>query len=112
MSDDEDIRYLYVILFENGVVKVGQTNDLHRRFKDHRRWAREHQTSIAEFDYSLRYGTANPDERRLIRFCQDRWYSLPGHRESFADADFDEVFTYFRALENAASAGGWRSEIG
>ncbi|WP_035796337.1 GIY-YIG nuclease family protein [Kitasatospora mediocidica] len=111
MSNEDDVNYLYVIRFANGIVKVGRTNDIRRRYKDHKRWARQSGTTIDEIDFSFRYGTAGPDERRLIRFCRDRWDNLPGHTEHFLEADFDEVFTYFRALENVASASGWRSEI-
>lgn len=112
MSDNEDdIHYLYVIQFANGIVKVGRSRDMRQRYKAHQGWARQHGTTITEVDFSFRYGTAGPDERRLIRFCRDRWHNLAGYNEHFVDADFDEVFTYFRALEHMASANGWRSEI-
>ena len=108
--EDEDC-YVYVIGFANGIVKVGRSRNIRQRYRSHRSWARTHGTSIAEVDVSLRYGTAAPDERRLIRFCRDRWENLPGYAEHFVDADYEEVWTYFRALEHMAAASGWLSEI-
>jgi hypothetical protein len=110
-GEDDDVRYLYVIGFTSGLVKVGHTRDVRQRYKTHRSWARARGIEIVDVDYSYRHGTTAPDERRLIRFCTERWYALPGYAEVFVDADFDEVHTYFRALENMAAAGGWVSEL-
>lgn len=109
-EDESDANYLYVILFANGVLKVGQSRNVRQRYKTHRWWARQHGTTIAEVNIGLRYGTASPDERKLIAFCRDRWPALQGHREYFVGADFEEVDAYFMALESVASANGWRSE--
>lgn len=100
-------RYLYVIHFGNGIVKVGQTKNIRKRYKAHKAWARQADTDIAEVDFGLRYGSARPDERKLIAFCQARWSTLPGHREYFIGADFDEVYAYFWSLEEIAASAGY-----
>lgn len=107
MTDEDDVRYLYVIQFANGIVKVGQTNDIRRRYKDHLRWARQTRTSIAEVNFGYRDGSARPDERKLIQFCLERWQRLEGHAEYFVGADFEEVDAYFMALERAAGDERW-----
>ena len=98
----DDTRYLYVIGFSDRTVKVGQTRDMRRRFKAHQWWGRRRGLTVPEVNFGLRYGSALPDEKKLIRFCEKRWQQLPGHREFFVEADFDEVDRYFMELERVA----------
>jgi hypothetical protein len=99
-----DARYVYVIQFNDGVVKVGQTRNIRGRYKAHQYWGRLTGREVVEIDFGLRYGSALPDERQLIAFCAARWQVLPGYRECFVDADFDELYEYFLELDRAAGA--------
>jgi predicted GIY-YIG superfamily endonuclease len=100
--DEDDAQFLYVIQYDDGLVKVGQTRNMHQRYKFHQYWGRLTGRTVTEVDIGLRYGSALPDERKLIAFCQERWPALEGHREYFIGADFDQVWQYMRVLDAAA----------
>lgn len=105
MEDDEAaVRYLYVIQFSDGIVKVGQTRNMRQRYKYHQYWGRRTGRTVTDVDIDLRYGSALPDEKKLIAFCQERWPALEGHREYFVGADFDEVWQFFRDLDQPTAA--------
>ncbi|MFJ6215120.1 hypothetical protein ACIQGZ_17550 [Streptomyces sp. NPDC092296] len=105
-------RFLYVIGFADGVVKVGQTQNMPQRFRAHQCYGRRNGATIERFEIGLRHGSARPDEKRLIAFCAERWPVVPGHSEFFVGADFDEVADYFWALEwRARDVGYLTSEI-
>lgn len=103
-NDEQPARYLYVIGFNDGVVKVGQTRNMRQRYKHHQYWGRLTGRTVTDVDIDIRYGSALPDEKKLITFCQERWSALDGHREYFADADFDEVWQFFRDLDQPTAA--------
>lgn len=99
-------QYLYVIGFTGNVVKVGRTVDMVTRAKAHRLWARRAGLRMIEMDFERRNESVIADERRLIAFCAARWETVPGHREFFSGADFEELWEYFSTVEHVPAGPG------
>jgi hypothetical protein len=90
-------RYIYVIEFTTGVVKVGQASHKEQRVADHTRTAQKHGTAVARSWVSAEHQEYAQNETALIAFCAERW-PLAGGREYFANADYDEVVEYAGGL--------------
>jgi hypothetical protein len=81
--------YIYVIAFNTGVVKVGQTMLPARRFAEHRREAEAFGVWITNFWISAQHSNYLDVEAELIDAC---WALYPrSRREYFQDADFMTV---------------------
>lgn len=88
--------YLYVIRFETGVVKVGQTNHPARRIAEHRRDAFAYNVVITDLWISQAHDNHLSNETRLIAFV----HSTAGRmrREYFHGANFREVAEFAGGL--------------
>lgn len=91
--------YLYALLFNDGVVKVGQTIQPGDRPKTHQRDARKLSYAIRDGWISKPY-MLRSDERRLIEFCNERWPLVQGLE--YFDGDFNAIVSYAEDLEEAA----------
>ncbi|MGW4786170.1 GIY-YIG nuclease family protein [Streptomyces sp. NPDC004230] len=86
-------RYVYVLEFTSGTVKVGQTRNPANRFREHGNAAETHGHRITRSWTSAPHVEFQENESALIRFCSDRWVSASG-LEAFDGADFDAVVEY------------------
>lgn len=92
---------IYVLQFNDGVVKVGQSARIGQRIDRHRQNARK-------AGYTIRDGWISQacmrlsDERRLIDFCKQRWPLVQGLE--YFDGDFDTIVDFAETLEAAARA--------
>lgn len=91
--------YLYVIEFNDGVVKVGQTARLAARFDEHERAARKIGCKIRRRWISFPY-MSSAYERMLIAYCKFSWPRVQGLE--FFDADFDAVVEFAEELDEIA----------
>lgn len=90
-------RYVYVLEFTSGVIKVGQTRNPLNRFKEHANAARTHGHAITRSWASLPGIEFHENELALITFCSERWTVTSG-REAFDSADFDTIVEYAQGL--------------
>lgn len=90
-------RYVYVIEFTSGTVKVGQTRDARKRVGEHTRAARAHGHTAARTWVSIPHVGFAANEASLIAFCEERWTVAAG-REAFESGDFDSVVEYAQGL--------------
>ncbi|MEV8639240.1 hypothetical protein AB0395_47055 [Streptosporangium sp. NPDC051023] len=90
-------RYVYVVEFTTGVVKVGRAGHQTQRIADHGRTAEKHGAAITRSWISTRHKEYAQNEIALIAFCAERW-PLAGGKEYFAGADYSEVVRYARTL--------------
>lgn len=88
--------YLYVIRFETGVVKVGQTNHPSRRIAEHRRDAFAYNVVIIDLWVSGIHDAHLANETKLIAHAR----SVAGstRREYFHGADFRQVAEFAAGL--------------
>jgi hypothetical protein len=92
--------YLYVVQFNDHVIKVGRSSKVVQRIKQHRREARKIGASIQKIWISFPYMSV-ADEAKLIAFCKDRWPLIQGF-EYFLTTDFDAVVDYATELDEAS----------
>jgi hypothetical protein len=90
-------RFVYVIEFTSGTVKVGQTANPQGRLHSHKQGARAHGHAIARSWVSAPHVNYDANEQALIAFCSARWSTSSGH-EYFANANFDQVVEHAHAL--------------
>ncbi|MDG9701726.1 hypothetical protein [Streptomyces sp. DH37] len=90
-------RYVYVLEFSSGTVKVGQTGDPAKRVKEHENAAMAHGISVARSWVSTPHVEFEDNEAALIAFCSERWPTTAG-REAFESGDFAEVVEYAQGL--------------
>lgn len=90
-------RYVYVIEFTSGTVKVGQTRDARRRIGEHSKAAQAHGHTAARTWVSIPHVGYAANESALIAFCEERWTAAVG-REAFEAANFDVVVEYAQGL--------------
>jgi predicted GIY-YIG superfamily endonuclease len=90
-------RYVYVIEFTSGTVKVGQTRDARRRIGEHSKAAQAHGHTAARTWVSVPHTGYSANESALIAFCEERWTTAVG-REAFEAADFNAVVEYAQGL--------------
>ncbi|MET8985920.1 hypothetical protein ABZW49_10765 [Nonomuraea wenchangensis] len=86
-------RYIYVVEFATGVVKVGRASHKEHRVADHARTAEKHGVPVVRSWVSEEHQEYAENETALIAFCTERW-PLAGGKEYFANADYDEVVRY------------------
>lgn len=100
MQDNEQRDlYLYVIEFNDRVVKVGKTARPAARFAEHERDARAIGCKIRQHWLSFPY-MSPAYERMLIAFCKAHWPRVQGLE--FFDADFEEVVEFATELDEIA----------
>lgn len=90
-------RYVYVLEFTSGTVKVGQTRNPVNRFKEHAKAAEAHGHAIVRSWASEPHVEFGENETALISFCAARWTVASG-REAFNEADFETVVEYAKGL--------------
>lgn len=90
-------RYVYVIEFTSGTVKVGQARDAQKRIGQHAKTAQAHGHSAARTWMSIPHVGYAANESALIAFCEERWAIAAG-REAFAAGDFDSVVEHAQGL--------------
>ncbi|WP_405673128.1 hypothetical protein [Streptomyces sp. NBC_01530] len=90
-------RYVYVIEFTSGTVKVGQTRDARKRIGQHAAAAQAHGHTVARTWVSIPHVGFAATESSLIAFCEERWVVAAG-REAFEAGDFDSVVEYAQGL--------------
>jgi predicted GIY-YIG superfamily endonuclease len=90
-------RYVYVIEFTSGTVKVGQTASPQKRVAQHDKAAQAHRHSVVRSWVSAPHFEYATNETALIAFCEERWKVAAG-REAFEAADFDSVVEYAQGL--------------
>jgi hypothetical protein len=88
--------HIYVIAFSTGTVKVGQTADLYRRFKEHVRAAEAYGVAVVNYWVSPPHANYLGNEIELISFCDG--YSARSKREYFHDMHFETVVEFAEAL--------------
>lgn len=94
--------YVYILKFSTGVIKVGQTLDPVRRFREHRRDAEAYGAAIVEYWLSQPHVNYLDNEVDLIVWCDEAatWRSK---REYFQGLDLADVrgfasgLTYYSA---------------
>lgn len=89
-------RYVYVIEFRSGTVKVGQTGDASRRLAEHIKSATIHCDKVTRSWFSEPHLDYRENEGRLLDYCMERWPPVVG--EFFGDADFDEIVGHAQGL--------------
>lgn len=106
MKSDQDLRemhrstserFIYVVEFTTGVVKVGRASHQSQRVAEHGRSAEKHGAAITRSWVSERHKEYARNETALIAFCAERW-SLAGGKEYFAGANYGEVVKYAQTL--------------
>jgi hypothetical protein len=90
-------RYVYVLEFSSGTVKVGQTGNPANRFKEHGNAAAAHGHTITRTWVSAPHIEFRENETALISFCADRWAAASG-REAFEGAALDAIVEYAQGL--------------
>lgn len=90
-------RHVYVVEFDNGRIKVGQTSDPDKRLSEHRGMAHQFGSDITRFWVSQAHTGFALNEESLIRYCRNHGTSSSG-REYFADLDFYQVAAYAESL--------------
>lgn len=84
---------VYVVQFDSGIVKVGQTIRTKTRLWQHGNDARSRADQVTETWMSSGHTNALENERELIAFCKERWHVAFG-REFFGGADFGEIVEF------------------
>lgn len=97
LSKSSRERFVYVIEFTSGTVKVGQTANPEKRLLAHKQGARAHGHAIARSWVSMPHVNYDASEQSLIAFCSARWSASSGH-EYFAGAGFEQVVEYAKTL--------------
>jgi hypothetical protein len=95
-----DGLYLYVIQFNDHVVKVGRSINVVHRIRQHRCEARKIGARVQKIWISFPY-MSNADEAKLIAFCKARYPLIQGF-EYFLTDEFDTVTDYAIELDDAA----------
>ncbi len=90
-------KYVYVIEFASGTIKVGQTREPLKRFEDHATGAVRHGDSIKRTWASKPHVGYADNEKSMIAFCAARWSTTTGI-EYFSGADFDAIVAYATGL--------------
>ena len=93
------MSYIYVIEFDDGLIKVGRTRRPDQRIKTH-------ESNVFNFTkkkiknrwVSNSHGNCNQNELLLVRFCSSKGEST-GSREWFSGVIFDEVVSYAKSLQ-------------
>lgn len=91
--------YLYVIEFNDGVVKVGQTVRPAERLAEHERDAKAIGCTTRQRWLSFPYMSSR-HEQMLIAYCKVNWPRVQGLE--FFDAPFDEVVEFATELDEIA----------
>lgn len=90
-------RYVYVIEFTSGTIKVGQARDAKKRISQHVKAAQAHGHSAVRTWVSIPHVGFAANESALIAFCGERWAVAVG-LEAFEGADYDAVVEYAQSL--------------
>jgi hypothetical protein len=104
--------YVYVIRFDTGVVKVGQTLNPASRLPDHRADAAAFGVTVTDFWISPSHINFRDNEARLINACVR--VSRRTRVEYFHDLTFDKAvsfaaeLTFHSALPGSSTGGTWR----
>lgn len=85
----DDIGYLYVIEFDTGTIKIGQTRNPKRRLAEHRRNAAAFGVSISRYWFSAPHGDYLRTEAELIIDCAV--FSRYSKREYFHEINWSEA---------------------
>lgn len=98
-------RYIYVVEFTSGSVKVGQTGNPNKRIGQHSMAAQAHGHSASRTWVSGPHIEYVANEAALIAFCEERWSVAVGH-ETFEAADFASILEYAQGLPYGRIAEG------
>jgi hypothetical protein len=92
-----DEGHLYVLKFSTGVIKVGQTLDLPRRIREHRRDAEAFGAVIVDCWFSPAHNNYLENEVELILMCDEAapWRSK---REYFHGIDIEDAIKFAATL--------------
>lgn len=92
-----DEGHIYILKFSTGVIKVGQTLDLVRRMREHRRDAEAFGAVIVDYWFSPAHHNYLENEVEMILRCDEvaTWRSK---REYFQGLDIDEVIAFASEL--------------
>lgn len=91
-------RYVYVIEFSSGTVKVGQTANPRARLGEHDNAAQAHGHTIQRSWVSAPHTAYKENEGALIAFGAERWPNAVG-REAFTDADYEVIVEFALGLQ-------------
>ncbi|MFD5027058.1 hypothetical protein [Streptomyces sp. NPDC058373] len=91
-------RYVYVIEFSSGIVKVGQSGRPQARVREHEKAAAMHGHTILRRWVSAPHTGCDANEKLLIAFAAERWPASSG-REAFTDAHYDEIVEFAAGLQ-------------
>lgn len=90
-------RYVYVVAFASGLLKVGYTARPHARMTSHIGVARTHGTAAISAWISGPHANATENEKELISYCRDT--GMPqGGAEYFSDVDFGDIVKFAESL--------------
>lgn len=91
LTESRSLRsaHLYVIEFDSGTVKVGQTRNPASRFAEHTRNAAVHGHAVTRSWTSTLHSNFRDTELALIAFCSARWGVVA--REYFPGSDYEEI---------------------
>lgn len=112
----EDVRtwpgegHLYILRFSTNVIKVGQTLDLQRRVREHRRDAEAFGAVIVDYWFSPAHQNYLENEVELILGCDESatWRSK---REYFQGIDIDEVIEFACGLTYYTASATTTEEV-
>jgi hypothetical protein len=104
--------YLYVVAFDTGTVKVGQTEDPRRRLPNHLAEAAAFGVKVVSYWISPSHMNFRDNETRLINRCMGvsrRTRLEYFHEVPYSTAvGFARELTYHSARPGTATEGGWR----
>ncbi len=89
--------YVYVIAFDNGMVKVGRTQDTNARFNSHEQIARSFGLKVTDRWESPRHGGWLENEQALMRLARELG-GMPTTPEYFNGVSFDALAAKAREL--------------
>jgi hypothetical protein len=92
--------YLYAIAFDNGIIKGGRTDDITRRYDEHRRDAGRFGLTIANWWFSEFVGELRYRENQLLQILTRMGRRASAGKEYFHDVPFSAARA---AAERAAS---------
>lgn len=92
--------YVYVLLFMNGVVKVGRTVNPTTRIDSHRHTGDAHGNPLTNYWVSKKLVNMEEAEHRLIAYCEDRGTSVAG-KEWFRAVPYMELVDFAIGMSTA-----------
>ena len=92
--------HVYVLLFMNGVVKVGRTSNPATRIDAHRHNADAHGNPLTNYWVSKKLVNMEEAEHRLIAYCQDRGMCVAG-KEWFRAVPYMELVDFAIGMSTA-----------